>query len=100
MPAERLKEGSTMCGIAGIIHRGKAVNIGGEMTAMLQSMKHRGPDSTGFSVYGQPVAGELILRFKVAEQEDLHRGFDIHRQVKDRRAEVDARLQSMSAQIL
>jgi glutamate synthase domain-containing protein 1 len=89
-----------MCGIAGIIHRGKAVNVGGEMTAMLQSMKHRGPDSTGFSVYGRPVAGELILRFKVAEQEDLHRGFDIHRQVKDRRAEVDARLQSMGAQFL
>ena len=42
-----------------------------EMTAMLQSMKHRGPDSSGFSVYGRPAEGELVMRFKVAEQEDL-----------------------------
>ena len=40
-----------MCGIAGLIHRGKTANIGGEMTAMLQSLKHRGPDSAGFALY-------------------------------------------------
>ena len=90
----------TMCGIAGIIHRGKTANIGGEMTAMLQSMKHRGPDSTGYSVYGRPGDGELVLRFKVAEQEDLGRGFDIRRQLKERRAEVDRRLQSLGAEIV
>ena len=35
-----------MCGIAGIIHRnaGKDENIGGQMTSMLQALKHRGPD--------------------------------------------------------
>ena len=33
-----------MCGIAGLIHRGKTGDIGQEMTAMLQSLKHRGPD--------------------------------------------------------
>jgi hypothetical protein len=43
-----------MCGIAGLIHRGKASEIGQEMTAMLQSLKHRGPDSTGFALYGMP----------------------------------------------
>ena len=43
-----------MCGIAGIIHRGKSGDIGQEMTAMLQSLKHRGPDSTGFALYGEP----------------------------------------------
>jgi glutamate synthase domain-containing protein 1 len=36
-----------MCGIAGIIYRDGSRDIGREMTAMLQSMKHRGPDSTG-----------------------------------------------------
>ena len=41
-----------MCGIAGVIHRGDTAGIGGEMTAMLQAMKHRGPDSTGFALYG------------------------------------------------
>ena len=40
-----------MCGIAGLIHKGKSANIGGELTAMLQSLKHRGPDSTGFALF-------------------------------------------------
>ena len=42
-----------MCGIAGIIYRdGSQHPIGDEMTRMLQSMKHRGPDSTGYALYG------------------------------------------------
>ena len=89
-----------MCGIAGIIYRGKQRNIGAEMTAMHQSMKHRGPDSTGYAVYGPPAKDEFIVRFKVAEQEDMGKGFDIHRQVKDRRAEVDARIGSLGGQIV
>jgi glutamate synthase domain-containing protein 1 len=63
-------------------------------------MKHRGPDSSGYAVYGSPVPGEFVIRFKVAEQEDMRRGFDIHRQVKERRAEVDARIQSMGGRII
>ena len=42
-----------MCGIAGLIHKGKTVNIGKELQDMLQALKHRGPDSTGFALYGQ-----------------------------------------------
>ncbi len=90
-----------MCGIAGVIHRGGGAAIGEEMTAMLRALRHRGPDSTGFALYGQ--AGEdpnaYIMRFKVAEQEDLETGFDIHRQVKERRAEVDRRLKEMGAKV-
>ena len=89
-----------MCGIAGIIRRGSPGNIGGEMTSMLQSLKHRGPDSTGFAVYGVPVENQFIMRFKVAEQEDLNSGFDIHQQIKDRRAIVDSRLEEMGAEII
>ena len=33
-----------MCGIAGLIHRGKSADIGSQMTSMLQALKHRGPD--------------------------------------------------------
>ena len=52
-----------MCGIAGIIHRnGKTSNIGQEMAAMLQSMKHRGPDSTGYAIYGTPAPGTFSTR--------------------------------------
>ncbi len=56
-----------MCGIAGIIHRGKSNNVGGQMQKMLQSLKHRGPDSTGYALYGQGESNNYILRFKVGE---------------------------------
>ena len=89
-----------MCGIAGIIRRGSPGNIGGEMTSMLQSLKHRGPDSTGIAVYGVPEKNHFVMRFKVAEQEDLNSGFDIHQQIKDRRETVDSRLKEMGAEII
>ena len=89
-----------MCGIAGLIHRGKTGDIGQEMTAMLQSLKHRGPDSTGYALYGKPQGKELVLRFKVAEQDEMSKGFDIHHQVRERRAQVDKRLAEMGAKII
>ncbi len=89
-----------MCGIAGLIHRDGSGNIGQEMTAMLQSLKHRGPDSTGYAIYGQPGRNEFVMRFKVAEQEDMNKGFDIHDEVKKRRAKVEERLASLGVQII
>lgn len=89
-----------MCGIAGLIHRDGVGNIGREMTDMLQALKHRGPDSTGFALYGQPGRNEFVMRFKVAEQEDMTKGFDIHQMVKDRRALVDERLKSLGVKVI
>ena len=89
-----------MCGIAGLIWKGGASSdIGSEMTQMLQALKHRGPDSTGFALYGKPEKGLMVLRFKVAEQEEMATGFDIHRQVVERKAEVDSRLEEMGARV-
>jgi glutamate synthase domain-containing protein 1 len=88
-----------MCGIAGLIHRGKSANIGEELTAMLQSLRHRGPDSTGFALYGNPMADKYVMRFKVAEQEDVVKGFEIHHQMHERKAKVDDRLVEMGATI-
>lgn len=88
-----------MCGIAGLIHRGKSGAVGRELTAMLQSLKHRGPDSTGFALYGRPHGKELVMRFKVAEQAEMSRGFDIHQQVTARRRLVDDRLSELGAQV-
>ena len=88
-----------MCGIAGIIHRNGAGDIGSEMTSMLQSLKHRGPDSTGFGIYGSPDSNDYVMRFMVAEQEDLAKGFEIHEEVKRRRAEVDRRLADLGAKV-
>lgn len=88
-----------MCGIAGLIHRGKSADIGAQMTAMLQSLKHRGPDSTGFALYGTPTKNQYVMRVKVAEQEDMNKGFDIHKQVVERQKEVDNRLESLGVKI-
>ena len=56
-----------MCGIAGVIHKGKSVGIGSELQGMLQALKHRGPDSTGFALYGDTDGKNFIMRFKVGE---------------------------------
>jgi len=63
-------------------------------------LKHRGPDSTGFALYGKAQEGVQVLRFKVAEQEEMSSGFDIHRQVVERKAAVDARLEEMGAEVI
>ena len=81
-----------MCGIAGLIHKGKSSNVGAEMTAMLQALKHRGPDSTGFAVYGAGKDGDYVMRFVLAEQEDMGKGFDMKEIVDARLEEVEKRL--------
>ena len=91
-----------MCGIAGLIHRGKTANIGKEMTLMLQSLKHRGPDSTGFALYGDASkvgANDYVMRFKVAEQEEALHGFTIQKQMRERRTAIDERLSEMGARV-
>ncbi len=88
-----------MCGIAGLIHKGKSSNVGGEMTAMLQALKHRGPDSTGYAVYGKPTEGDYIMRLKVAEADDMARGRGVHQVIKDRIGEVESILSEHGATI-
>ena len=56
-----------MCGIAGLIHRGKSSNVGEELQSMLQALKHRGPDSTGYALYADNDGQNFIMRFKVGE---------------------------------
>lgn len=86
-----------MCGIAGLIHRGKTSDIGSEMTSMLQSMRHRGPDSTGFALYGRPQGDQRVMRYKVAEQEELRNGSVTRKQMDERNDAVEAVLQEMGA---
>ena len=86
-----------MCGIAGLIHRGRVSGVGAEMTAMLQALKHRGPDSTGYAVYGQSSPGDYVMRLKVAEQEDMSRGHSIHSVLKERMNAVDKILEEHGA---
>jgi len=89
-----------MCGIAGVIHRGQAVGVGQEMTAMLQSLKHRGPDSTGFAVYGVTTPDEYVMRLKLAEAEDLQTDYKIREKIRERQAQVDNRLSELGVETL
>jgi hypothetical protein len=53
-----------MCGIAGLIHRGKSSNVGSELQGMLQALKHRGEDSTGYALYGDTMVKILSCDLK------------------------------------
>jgi len=90
-----------MCGIAGIIHKqaGKGANIGEQMTSMLQALKHRGPDSTGYAMYGED-NGNQIMRFKVAEAADLEGSYDIHAAIEERLALIDSRLAELGVKVV
>ena len=55
-----------MCGIAGLIYKDGQTSIGHDMTRMLQAMKHRGPDSTGYALYRPPTDG-WVMHVKLAE---------------------------------
>ncbi len=58
-----------MCGIAGIMFKNADAPpaAGKALIDMLDGCQHRGPDSTGFALYGEAVAGQLRLRFFVGD---------------------------------
>src|ERR687890_2085893 len=85
-----------MCGIAGIIYRDGTHDVGRDMTRMLQSMKHRGPDSTGYALYGPPRSngdgnGTYAMRLKLADA-NTPRDFEFHDRLRRHRTEVERRL--------
>ena len=87
-----------MCGIAGIIYADGQHDIGSDMTRMLQSMKHRGPDSTGYALYRPESNGDLVMRFKLADANDP-RDFEFAERLARNRREVEARLADLGAAI-
>ena len=91
-----------MCGIAGLIHKGKTVNIGKELKDMLQALKHRGPDSTGYALYGEGESDNYIMRFKVGENvKEGSTAVNEDKSVYDaRRKQVDQHIRDLGADIL
>ncbi|GMQ76520.1 MAG: glutamine amidotransferase family protein [Gammaproteobacteria bacterium] len=67
-----------MCGIAGIMYktRGTQGDTGKALIDMLDGCQHRGPDSTGFALYGATTEDRLRLRFFVAEGEQAQAAVD------------------------
>ncbi len=86
-----------MCGIAGVIHRDGPSDLGTEITRMLQSMKHRGPDSTGYALYGPP-DDLIVVRFMLAEPKE-YGGFGVEERLERNRAEVESRLAKIGADV-
>jgi glutamate synthase domain-containing protein 1 len=88
-----------MCGIAGILYRDGRSNgahrIGRDMTRMLQSMKHRGPDSTGYALYGPSQPG-ILMRYKLADA-NTPRDFEFEERLERHQKEVLAKLAAAHA---
>jgi glutamate synthase domain-containing protein 1 len=80
-----------MCGIAGIIYRDGTRDVGRDMTRMLQSMKHRGPDSTGYALYGQPHDGQVVMRYTLADA-NTPRDFEFDNRIQRHQTQVVTRL--------
>ena len=80
-----------MCGIAGILYKNAKHDFatGRALIDMLDGCQHRGPDSTGFALYGDAEPGELRLRFYVG-------GDDVDRAV----ARIKAALAKHSAEVV
>ena len=91
-----------MCGIAGLIHRGKSSDVGNELQLMLQALKHRGPDSTGYALYADNDGENFIMRFKVGENVgEGSTSVNEDDSVYDKRKElVDQMLKSLGAKVL
>ena len=55
-----------MCGISGIMYmnsgRNGAADVGSDLVKMLDALAHRGRDSTGFTVVGEQLDEDLIVR--------------------------------------
>ena len=88
-----------MCGIAGIIYRegGGEHRVGRDMTAMLQAMKHRGPDSTGFALY-RPESEGYVMHVKLAESNG-HQDFDLAERLNRQRGDIEGRMKASGATI-
>jgi len=90
-----------MCGIAGILYRDGRANgahrIGRDMTRMLQSMKHRGPDSTGYALYG-PSQPAILMRYKLADA-NTPRDFEFEDRLGRHQREVLVKLKGSGATV-
>jgi methylamine---glutamate N-methyltransferase subunit A len=88
-----------MCGIAGLIYRNGngAHRLGDDLTRMLQSMRHRGPDSTGYALYRAPEQ-QLIMRVKLADG-PADGDLDLADALRRRRSGVTTRLREGGVQI-
>jgi hypothetical protein len=64
-----------MCGIAGRISTGVGP-VGRDIVELAACMRHRGPDSTGFAIYGVPRESGLVIRAFLDNRQGLDTALD------------------------
>ena len=67
--------GFDMCGVSGILHKtlthgGGLAPVGDQLIRMLEPMTHRGRDSSGVTVVGERVDGDLLVRIWTGDAYD------------------------------
>ena len=63
------------------------------MTRMLQAMKHRGPDSTGYALY-RPTADGYVMHVKLAEANGSQ-DFEFAERLRRQRGQIEARMKAL-----
>ena len=88
-----------MCGIAGIIYRNgeERQEVGRDMTRMLQAMKHRGPDSTGYALY-RPDTDGYVMHVKLSEANG-QQDFEFAERLRRQRGQIEERLRALGARV-
>lgn len=69
-----------MCGIAGRIMDPEG-QVGADLTALMQALAHRGSDSTGYALYGEPLRSGYIVRAVAHDRSRLDEGLEMFTQV-------------------
>jgi glutamate synthase domain-containing protein 1 len=70
-------------------HDGARAEVGKALISMLDGCQHRGPDSTGFALYHDPVPGQLRLRFIVGQDAEAELAIQrVKDKLRDYQAEI------------
>ena len=64
-----------MCGIAGRIAATNA-RAGADLVELMQAQRHRGGDSTGFGIYGEPLDRGYVVRMVAADRRTVAASID------------------------
>ena len=87
-----------MCGVTGILYKNSRnqglAPIGEDLVKMLEALTHRGKDSSGLTVVGEDVEGDLVIRIWT---EDADQGEDVLARVEETVAQAGGVVNSRRA---
>jgi len=67
--------GFNMCGLSGILYKRAgsegSFHVGNDLVMMLEPMTHRGKDSSGVTIMGEKIDGDLVIRIWTENVQDI-----------------------------